>query len=578
MLSEEALIVLATLMASGLLVLGVMELVWPPKPRRAVVRRPRPAPAAPLPPMPREIADSSSVFRSLREPAPSVVEAPPVPAVVEEPPQVVEPPPPPPPPPPSAPAPVVAVAPLEPAPAKAVEPPPLPAPRRGSPAARAGRAPRAVEWRAEGVPVIGGDVELRPPRVGSPEPEPSPQPAPAAAPPELAPVAAREEAVVPPPVPPSPPAPAETAPRREAKPSVLPIDTCLTMYRERRFAEVVSLGSAALEVNARMAPVSERHDEAAALYDLVGLSKQELGDRDGARAAFAAAVRGAEAAVRPTYVRHLLTLLRGTVDPITAGTAGTDEAAQVRELRAWTVALDEAIKAVPGDEALTPAIASVREALSPACERLVARVVSGEGDDRAREIVLEALSDEAMPPAWREGLRDQLTSASSAEIGQLTAQAIRSVQDGKDVEALAALERAERLSGALPSGAVADDRREEFERRLWWGYTKVGLRRVDTKKFEDALEPLFRALKLGGIDEERLSETRSALVRALDGYVDAKWPALQKLGNENPARAQAEVEKLWAMLRDSIDRGINQDDLSDALAKVMHLGQTLPRT
>ena len=42
---------------------------------------------------------------------------------------------------------------------------------------------------------------------------------------------------------------------------------------------------------------------------------------------------------------------------------------------------------------------------------------------------------------------------------------------------MSALERAERLSEGLPGDAVADERREEFERRLWWGYTKVGLRR-----------------------------------------------------------------------------------------------------
>jgi hypothetical protein len=180
-----------------------------------------------------------------------------------------------------------------------------------------------------------------------------------------------------------------------------------------------------------------------------------------------------------------------------------------------------------------------------------------------------------MPAAWRERLREQLASASSAEIGQLTAQAIRSVQDGKDGEALAALERAERLAESLPSGAVTDERREEFERRLWWGYTKVGLRRVEVSRFEDALEPLFRALRLSGIDEERLGETRSALVRALDGLVDVRGPAIQKLGAEDVGAAQVQVEKLWALLRSATERGIDQDDLSDAFAKVTHLGETL---
>jgi hypothetical protein len=180
-----------------------------------------------------------------------------------------------------------------------------------------------------------------------------------------------------------------------------------------------------------------------------------------------------------------------------------------------------------------------------------------------------------MPAAWRDRLREQLAAASSAEIGQLTAHAIRSVQDGRDGEALEALERAERLAAALPSGAVADERREEFERRLWWGYTKVGMRRVEVGNFDGALEPLFRALRLGGIDEERLGETRSALVRALDGVVDTRWPAIQQLGAADAGAAQVEIEKLSALLRTSTERGLTSEELGDTFAKVTHLGQTL---
>jgi hypothetical protein len=541
MLTEEALILLATLTASGLLVLGVMELVWPTTPRRPA-RRARPT--LPTRPTPEAMVGPWEAFHALPEmpspPAP-VEGIEPVFAAVEAPPPA------------NAPDPVAA-------------PPP---PRRPTPTHRSSRAPRSSDWRSAEAPAPA--VVERPPMIAASvsAPPATAEPAPAVVPPvePAVPVLAVEPVVA-----------AASTTRRESKPSVLPIDTCLAMYRERRFAEVVSLGSAALEVNARMASVSERHDEAAALFDLVGLSKQELGDRDGARAAFRAAVREAEPQVRPTYVRHLIILARSVVDPIVAAGAtaeGDEAAAQVRELRACAVALEDAVSVVPGDEGLGSASAAVREALSPACERLVARVVSGEGDDQARELVLEALADEAMPTAWRERLREQLIAASSAEIGQLTAQAIRSVQDGKDGEALAALERAERLSAALPSGSVEDERREEFERRLWWGYTKVGLRRVETKKFEDALEPLFRALRLGGIDEERLGETRAALVRALDGLIDAKWPAIQMLATEDVPAAQGEVERLLALLRSSNERGLSRDDLGEAFAKVLHLGQTL---
>ena len=56
---------------------------------------------------------------------------------------------------------------------------------------------------------------------------------------------------------------------------------------------------------------------------------------------------------------------------------------------------------VPGDEGVQATQTLVRDALSPACERLVARVVSGDEDQEARELVLETLTDHAMPTAWR---------------------------------------------------------------------------------------------------------------------------------------------------------------------------------
>jgi hypothetical protein len=151
------------------------------------------------------------------------------------------------------------------------------------------------------------------------------------------------------------------------------------------------------------------------------------------------------------------------------------------------------------------------------------------------------------------------------------------VQDGKDGEALDALERAERLAGALPAGAVADERREEFERRLWWGYTKVGLRRVEVENFEGALEPLFRAIRLGGVDEERLDETRTALVRAVEGLVDTRWPSIQQLVVEDPGAAHAQLEKLGAVLRNATQRGLSPDDLADAFTRVAHLEQVLSK-
>jgi len=509
MLTEEALILLATLGATGILILGVVELVWPSRPTPTRTRRARVAPTSDVDSEMKaaiqRLAQTASAPREAETAEPSAGESTAPPA-----------------------SPTAAIAADEPVPV-GIEP--------------------TVAMSAIEPPVTSaaGPLFETPPIAGEPVRQP----------------------VV---------APGRPRERGGPRPQVLPIDTCLTMYNERRFAEVVSLGSAALELRAGMASVSDRPDETAALLDLVGLSKQELGDRDGARTAFRAAIRRAAPHVRATYVRHLLAVVRRVADLDL--TSEDSDATRLRELRGCMAALDDALSMVPGDEGVQATQAMVRDALSPACERLVARVVSGDEDQEARELVLETLTDHAMPTAWREGLREQLTSVSSAEIGQLTAQAMRSVQDGNDAHALEALERAERLSAALPSGAVAEERREEFERRLWWGYTRVGLRRIETGSFEAALEPLFRALRLGGLDEERLTETRGALARALEGVVDASTQTILEFGVGDLRTVQAEIEKLVALLQTSLEHGMKPDELGDAFAKVAQLERSLskPRT
>jgi hypothetical protein len=450
MLTEEALILLATLVAAGVLVLGVAELMWPAAPRRRL-RRERPTDRLALPLLPSVAADDVGVVGDVRGPA---VVKPAQPDADEQP---------------------LASAPTS-------DPPVLDTPDAGV----AEEPPRAVE---------PAETERKPKRRAS------------------MPVRAQR---------------------------VLPIETCLGMYHDRRFKEVVSLGSAALQVRARMAPVSDRPHEAAALYDLVGLSKQELGDREGARDAFVAAIHDADSSRLPTYVAHLVALAGNPADEMPDSTAPDAHVARVRALNGWVVALEEALRAVPGDETLIATLAAVREALSPACEQIVA--------------------------------------ASSAEIGQLTAQAIRSVQDGKDGEALETLERAERLAAALPAEAVAEERREELQRRLWWGYTKVGLRRCEVRNFDGAVEPLFHALQLGGIDEERAGETRAALVRALEGAVDTRWTAIEQFGVADGAALRSELEKLTAVLHSATERGLTQGDLAGAFAKLASLEQSLPRT
>ena len=487
MLTEEALILLATVGASGLLVLGVVELVWPARPRRPGARRGC------------EASTSAIVTRRLE--AAKTLAAPPEMSARD---------------------------------ATALTEPVAPAPVEAS----------TVDAPLETAPPASDD-----PLLTTTESDPiSDEPPVADDAPRARPVA-----------------PMGAPPRGsgEVRPQVLPIDTCRTMYEEGRFAEVVSLGSAALEVHAGLAAVSHRPYEAAALLDLVGLAKHALGDHPGACAAFEAAILGADPAARPSHIRHLVTAVRVLCAPDVAWTSDTT---RVRELRACLEALDHALTAAPDNDDALAARADVQDALSAAADEPTRDARMDGSAAAGPDLAGTSIDERNAPPAWRDRLRDERAAASSAEIGQLTAHAIRSVQEGNDAEALAALARAEHLAEALPSDAVTDERREEFERRLWWGYSKVGLRRIETESFEGALDPLFRALRFGSADDDRAAETRGALVRALEGVVEAGVPEILRLGARDARAARQALERLSEILRTASEHGVRSDELEDLFA------------
>src|SRR2546430_2691703 len=162
-------------------------------------------------------------------------------------------------------------------------------------------------------------------------------------------------------------------PAPEAKPgrdSPL-VDACFALYQEKRFGEVVSVGEETLAKLGVEWPASVSH-ETAALWSVVGLAKQALGDDDGARSALESAIHAAPEVERATYRRHLATL-----------------------------ALDSAPGRLPAQ-----AIVSMRGGRGPeALESL-----------RRAEEVLAAIPAEALPPARRDEV-DQRLWWGYAELG-----------------------------------------------------------------------------------------------------------------------------------------------------------------
>ena len=517
MLSEEALVLIAVVGACALLILGIVELIWPSKPRHPV-RRSQAPPARPV------------------RAAPAVTKAPP------------------------------AAGPSRPATA-----PPAPSPRRRrskvSPHARR-HAGTAVAAKPVAATTARAAWATHRPTPAPPAPVPSevaaPAP-PAAAPPEPV----RVDAPAAPTAPEAAPAP---------KPALDPVlvETCFSLYEERCYAEVISLGEEALATLFAEGLTEDGRHDIAALWSVVALARQALGDDDGARAALEAALAICPGDERPTYRQHLAVLALSAAQTWLARAHSHETDDRVAALRAALAWIARGLDAVPADDRLHDARVDARQALWPAYEQAVHTLLQRQEFEEARRLLREALDDPELPASRAGEFQELLSGTFGGEIGQLTAQAIRSMQEERESEALASLQRAEELLAAIPDEALPPKRREEVDQRLWWGYTRLGIRRVESGEYEAAIEPLVHALRSVEINPERQAETRAALVRALEGVADVRALSIRQLADAgNRDEAVLRTEALRQLLRRCLELGVSEEDLSVPFARTRRLVEEL---
>jgi tetratricopeptide (TPR) repeat protein len=206
----------------------------------------------------------------------------------------------------------------------------------------------------------------------------------------------------------------------------------------------------------------------------------------------------------------------------------------------------------------------------------VNRLLQRQEFEAARRLLREALDDPRLPSAWVGDFQALLSGTFGGEIGQLTAQAIRSMQEERESEALGALQRAEELLATISAEALPPKRREEVDQRLWWGYTRLGMRRVEAGEYEEALDPLVHALRFADIGPDRQAETRAALVRALEGVAELRALGIRQLNDDgNRDEAVLRTEALRELLRSCMVLGVSEEELSVAFAKARRLGEEL---
>ena len=119
----------------------------------------------------------------------------------------------------------------------------------------------------------------------------------------------------------------------------------------------------------------------------------------------------------------------------------------IRSAIAWT---ERGLAAVTSDPALTDVREEAHDALWQAYEQAAMTLLQRQEFPEARQVLHEALDDTQLPAARAAEFRGLLSGTFGGEIGQLTAQAILSMQEGRESEAVATLQRAEKLLDAIP--------------------------------------------------------------------------------------------------------------------------------
>jgi len=358
------------------------------------------------------------------------------------------------------------------------------------------------------------------------------------------------------------------------------VEVCFALYQEQRYADVIDRAADALTAGPDGWPLTDPQAKAA-LWSVVALARQALGEDTGARAALENAIAAAPDGERPTYQRQLASLAESVGQGLLAEAKrhaspdSEDCLGMIRSAVAW---LDRGAAAVPADAKLAEMGSDAQAMLWPAWERTVMALVQRQDFRTARRLLREALADPRFPSARAEKFQDLFSGTFSGEVGQLTAQAIRSMQEARESDALASLQRAETLLDTLTAEALPPSRREEVDRRLWWGYNKLGTRRVEAGEHEAALEPLFHALGYD-VGPTRRQETVALLVRALDGVADARALAVRELADRGDREAAlVHCDKLWAQLRSANDMGLAQTELAATFSKVQRLFESLGRS
>jgi hypothetical protein len=95
---------------------------------------------------------------------------------------------------------------------------------------------------------------------------------------------------------------------------------------------------------------------------------------------------------------------------------------------------------------------------------------------------------------------------------------------------------------------------------------------VQAGDYEAAAEALLHALRFAGVGTDRQADTRTALVRALEGLVEQHALRIRERADAGDREgALVQVDRLWVRLRGALAEGLTESDLAGAFARAQRL-------
>jgi hypothetical protein len=206
----------------------------------------------------------------------------------------------------------------------------------------------------------------------------------------------------------------------------------------------------------------------------------------------------------------------------------------------------------------------------------VAALIRGRECGEARQLLEPALDRGDVDRETATFLLDVCSTAVARDLLRLR----RALRRGGGGEA--PLEGSLQVTRVMLEASVAEalprEQRRRVSGRLWRGHTRLGLRRWRAGTFESAVESLFRALGVRGIDERRRGVARDLLVRTLEDMAGQSLELIpQLLGDHERAVALDQAQRLLDHIRRTREEGVSAENLAVAASRARqlleHIGQ-----